>query len=157
MQDAIVFDKAMNPAPVNGVYTFIQNLQALKIPVGLVTSSHNTRALLMLEKQNLHPFFHTYVTAEDVTKGKPHPEPYLAMANKLNVSPEYCLVFEDAISGVQSAKAAGMEVIGINVAEASENLVVNGAACVVSGFNELTLKQQILQASDQVAYQLQAF
>src|SRR6476469_4432812 len=57
IKDAIEFDSQMSPASVRGVYHFIQALQQLKIPVGLVTSSHKKRALLMLQKQNLHNSF----------------------------------------------------------------------------------------------------
>ncbi|MEZ5230520.1 MAG: HAD-IA family hydrolase [Acidimicrobiales bacterium] len=47
------------------------------------------------------------VTAESVTRGKPHPEPFLAAANALGVHPSRCLVFEDSASGAQAADAAG--------------------------------------------------
>src|SRR4051812_24950272 len=153
--DAIAFDSRMNPEPIKGIYQFIQQLQALKIPLGLVTSSHNERALLMLQKQNLNNSFAANITAEDVTKGKPHPEPYLAIAKKLNQQPENCLVFEDAISGVQSAKEARMEVIGINTEDAAEHLLKSGAACVVFAFNELNIEGNVLRAKD-VTYLLQA-
>jgi beta-phosphoglucomutase-like phosphatase (HAD superfamily) len=48
-----------------------------------------------------------------VTKGKPDPEIYLMAAKELNVAPKDCLVFEDALAGIQSAKNAGMDVVGI--------------------------------------------
>jgi sugar-phosphatase len=53
------------------------------------------------------------VTAEDVTNGKPHPEPYLRGAGLLGVKPAECLVIEDAPAGIQSARASGMKVIGM--------------------------------------------
>jgi sugar-phosphatase len=156
IKDAIEFDSQMNPEPVQGIYHFIKTLLSLKIPVGLVTSSHKKRALLMLKKQNLHDCFQAYVTAEDVTNGKPHPEPYLAMAKKLSQEPESCLVFEDAISGVISAKAAGMEVIGINAEEAAEQLLDRGAAHVISNFKEVSFEQNKLHIKDDIDYILQA-
>jgi len=110
----------------------------------------------MLQKQNLHNSFKEHVTAEDVNKGKPHPAPYLNIAEKLNQQPEYCLVFEDAISGVQSAKAAGMEVIGINTEEAAQDLLANGAACVINSYEELRVEQNILLAKGGISYTLQA-
>ena len=143
LRDANEFDSRMSPEPIPGIYHFIQALFKLNIPIGLVTSSHKKRALLMLEKQSLSNNFEEHVTAEDVTNGKPHPQPYLTMATKLNQAPEYCLVFEDAISGVQSAKAAGMEVVGIN-AMAAENLIANGASYVLPNFKELTIEQNKL-------------
>jgi sugar-phosphatase len=53
------------------------------------------------------------VTADDVENGKPHPEPYLTGARLMGVTPEECLVIEDAPAGIQSAQAGGMKVIGI--------------------------------------------
>jgi sugar-phosphatase len=53
------------------------------------------------------------VTADDVTNGKPHPEPYLKGAELLGVNPEECLVIEDAPAGIQSAHAGGMKVIAL--------------------------------------------
>ena len=46
-------------------------------------------------------------------KGKPHPEPYLKAAEQLGFSPEQCIAFEDSISGITSAEAAGTIAIGI--------------------------------------------
>lgn len=54
------------------------------------------------------------VTSDDVTKGKPNPEPFIKAANLLDVKPENCLVFEDSNAGIQAALAAGAKVIGIN-------------------------------------------
>jgi len=53
------------------------------------------------------------IPADEVTRGKPDPEPYLKGANAINFAPESCLVFEDAPSGIRAAKAAGMRVIGV--------------------------------------------
>src|SRR5262252_941325 len=53
------------------------------------------------------------VTSDDVTNGKPHPEPYLMGAKRLGFRPEECLVIEDAPAGIQSARAGGMRVIGM--------------------------------------------
>ena len=53
--------------------------------------------------------FQVLVCAEDYTKGKPDPEPFLMAARLLNVEPAKCLVFEDADAGIAAAKAAGMQ------------------------------------------------
>ncbi len=53
------------------------------------------------------------VTADDITRGKPDPEPYLLAAKRLGVDPQDCLVLEDAPAGIQAGKRAGMTVIGV--------------------------------------------
>lgn len=62
------------------------------------------------------------VTADDVTHGKPHPEPYLKGASGLGFSPAECLVIEDAPAGIQSAHAGGMKVIGLASTYGAEKL-----------------------------------
>jgi sugar-phosphatase len=55
----------------------------------------------------------TLISANDVIKGKPEPEPYLLAAQRLNLQPDRCLVVEDSVGGVRAGLAAGMQVIGV--------------------------------------------
>ena len=57
--------------------------------------------------------FDVVVAGDDVVHGKPHAEPYLKAANLLNVDPSDCVAFEDSISGILSAEAAGTKAVGI--------------------------------------------
>ena len=155
IEEAIAFDSNMNPSLIKGVYEFIQLLLQKNIPIGLVTSSYKKRAVAMLEKQNLGTCIQMYVTAEDVSKGKPDPAPYLVMAAKLNIPPQSCLVFEDAISGVISATSAGMHVIGIGDGEAKVELTKYGAEEVISDFTELgCLDNFVITKTNSKQYQL---
>jgi mannitol-1-/sugar-/sorbitol-6-phosphatase len=79
----------------------------------------------------------TLVTAEDVVNGKPHPEPYLKGAKLLGVTPQDCLVIEDAPAGIRSAHAGGMKVIGFASTYGKEKLT--DADAVVSGFGDLSV------------------
>lgn len=63
------------------------------------------------------------VTADVVTHGKPHPEPYLAGAKLLGLAPEECVVFEDAASGTKAGRAAGCTVIATPFSHSIESLV----------------------------------
>lgn len=65
------------------------------------------------------------VTADDITSGKPDPEPYLTAAGKLGVEPARCIVVEDARSGIASARAAGMAVVGVATTHPGEPLDVD--------------------------------
>jgi sugar-phosphatase len=62
----------------------------------------------VLEAFDLQQSFEQVVTADDITRGKPDPEGYLLGAQALSLTPDACLVVEDAPSGVAAAKAAGM-------------------------------------------------
>jgi mannitol-1-/sugar-/sorbitol-6-phosphatase len=87
----------------------------------IVTSGTRQLATRRLQAAGL-PLPPTMVTADDITNGKPDPEPYLAGARALACDPKECLVFEDAPSGIRAAKAAGMVAIGIPTTYKPEEL-----------------------------------
>jgi mannitol-1-/sugar-/sorbitol-6-phosphatase len=86
---------------------------------GIVTSANRTLAELRLKATGF-AIPETFISAENIRRGKPDPECYLLGAAALEVEPRDCVVFEDAIAGVQAAKAAGMKVVGVmtNLTEA---------------------------------------
>ncbi len=89
---------------------------------GVVTSGTRPLATNRLQYCGL-PVPEVLVTSDDVTNGKPHPEPYLKGAEKLGLLPAECLVIEDAPAGIQSARAGGMKVIGLASTYGAEKLV----------------------------------
>ena len=74
-----------------------------------------------------HPIPDVLVSADDITQGKPHPEPYLKAAAKLGVAPERCLVIEDAPAGIAAGKAAGMRVVAVTTSHRAEELAAADA------------------------------
>ena len=84
-----------------------------KQPLGLVTSAARAGAELILRSQGWSDLFQVVVTGDDVARGKPHPEPYLAAAAALRARPEACLVFEDAPEGIEAGLAAGATVVDV--------------------------------------------
>jgi HAD superfamily hydrolase (TIGR01509 family) len=96
-----------------GAKELIADLKQRRIPVALATSGHRRYVDLALTSADLTGLFDQEVTAELVTRGKPHPEVYLRAAELLSIPPNRCLALEDAPNGVTSAKAAGMHCIAI--------------------------------------------
>ena len=88
--------------------------------LALTTSASREETRSVLETFRLQDFFTVIVTAEDIAKSKPDPEPYLLTAQKLGIEPAFCLVIEDAQNGVASAKAAGMHCVGFQNPEMAE-------------------------------------
>jgi len=88
---------------------------------GVVTSGSRLLATNRLRYCGL-PVPEVLVTSDDVTHGKPHPEPYLKGAERLGFDPADCLVVEDAPAGIQSARAGGMKVVGITSTYGAEAL-----------------------------------
>ncbi|MFP4140678.1 MAG: HAD family hydrolase [Phycisphaerae bacterium] len=78
------------------------------------------------------------VTGSDVSHGKPHPEVFLAAAEKLRIAPEDCLVVEDAAAGVEAARRAGMACIALTGTTSAEVLEQRGAHRVVDSLEVIT-------------------
>jgi sugar-phosphatase len=154
IDDAYHFDGHMQPGSITGVVEFIETLQIANIPTGVVTSSHHPRMLKMLEDIGIQDHFTHFVTAHDVQFGKPHPEPYQKMQEKMQLQTGDCLVFEDAISGIQSATAAGMHSIGIGDEHARETLMREGACEVVCDFSLIRIAADQLHANGKRCFQI---
>ncbi len=89
-------------------------LQAFKdrgCGIALGSASKNARPIL--DKIELTPYFDVIVDGTNVSKAKPDPEVFLQAADQLEIDPNNCVVFEDAIAGIQAAKSAGMRAYGI--------------------------------------------
>lgn len=80
-------------------------------PIALGSASKNAKPIL--EKVGLLSYFDTIVDGNNVTKAKPDPEVFLIAAKQLGVNPEDCIVFEDAVAGIEAANRAEMISIGI--------------------------------------------
>jgi beta-phosphoglucomutase family hydrolase len=108
----IDFMKRERVDPVEGVIDLIAGLKYAGLLLGIASSSPYRIIEMVLEKFNLRGFFDGMVSGEDFKNGKPAPDIFLAAAEMLKVSPEQCVVIEDATHGVEAAKAAGMKCIG---------------------------------------------
>jgi HAD superfamily hydrolase (TIGR01509 family) len=91
----------------------LAELKAMDLRLGLATSSVSHVVLPFLERHDIKKYFAALTTGEEVERGKPDPDIYLKAAGKVGVAPEKCLVIEDALSGVQAGKSAGMTVVAI--------------------------------------------
>ncbi|MCD7058600.1 HAD family hydrolase [Pelagibacterium xiamenense] len=94
-----------------GARELITALKDRDIPVAVATSSRKPHATRHLSHAGLFELFDTIVTRDDVANPKPHPEPYLTAARRLNARPAHCIAFEDSHSGVRAAHAAGMRTV----------------------------------------------
>ncbi|MEY4860803.1 MAG: hypothetical protein RL059_502 [Bacteroidota bacterium] len=104
---------AAKPAALEGVIDTLNYLKLRNIPVGLATSSSSRLIKVVLDKLEIKHLFNFVHSAEMEQYGKPHPAVYLTVAKKLAVLPEKCLVIEDSLNGIISAKAAKMTAVCI--------------------------------------------
>ncbi|SDD57233.1 beta-phosphoglucomutase [Pricia antarctica] len=97
------------------VLKVLNYLKDKKAFLALGSASKNAKPIL--EKVKLLPYFDAIVDGTDVAKAKPDPEVFLIAAHKVDTKPENCVVFEDAVAGIQAANKAGMTSIGIGDAK----------------------------------------
>jgi sugar-phosphatase len=102
-----------NGTPLTGVIETLQYLRAQNKKIGLATSSYRVLIDTVLEVLDLKEAFDCTHSAELEAYGKPHPAVYLTVADFFQVDPRNCLVIEDSLNGIVSAKAAKMKVVCI--------------------------------------------
>ncbi|MGW3358393.1 HAD family hydrolase [Streptomyces bungoensis] len=104
-----------------GTREFLDSVPADRWAV--VTSATRRLAEARLDAVGILP--KTLIAADDITRGKPDPEPYLLAARQLGVDPARCVVFEDAPAGLQSGRAAGMTTVALATTHRAEELTAD--------------------------------
>jgi beta-phosphoglucomutase len=128
---------------IEGVHEFLQMLEDNNIPMAICSGSLLVEIEVMLEESGLRHYFTEIVSAEQVKKGKPHPEGFLLSLKKLNqkyppsIAANECIVIEDSHWGLQAGKDAGMHTIAVTNSYDAEQLSL--AEKIVSHLNELTI------------------
>ena len=117
--------------PLPGASSWVRRLHAQGWQQAIASSAPGENVGVMLRALALDGMFEAIVSAEDVTRGKPDPQVFLAAAERLGVPRDRCIVVEDAAVGVQAARSAGMRCIGVSRA------VVLDADIAVSSLLEL--------------------
>lgn len=115
-----------------GALTLLEDLKTAGIKIALGSASKNSG--LILERTKLTHFFDAIVDGNAVTTSKPDPEVFLKAAELLEEKNKDCIVFEDALAGVQAAIAAGMHVVGIG-----EPSNLPDAKFVIKDLSEITI------------------
>lgn len=95
-------------AMLAGLEKLLEDARSMGVRLGIATAAPRICVDFVRDALSLENYFDTIVDAQQVSKGKPHPEGFLRAAECLGVSPEECVVFEDAPVGVEAAQAAGM-------------------------------------------------
>ena len=104
----------------------------------IVTSCSRPLAEVRLKTAGL-PMPPRLQTSDDIRRGKPDPEPYLKGAALLGVPADKCVVFEDALAGVRSGKAAGARVIALTTTAPEHELEKAGADWIISGYSDISV------------------
>ena len=136
------FEKDQRYKEIAGVTEFLRQLSRLGMPTALVTSAEHAKVREVFKQLEMTDLFDVTISVADIKRGKPHPDCYLAAADKLRLSPEECVVFEDSISGTEAAVAAGSFCIGVQAnAGMAEQLKQKGARLIIQNFMGLDPQQ----------------
>ena len=115
-----------------GCLTFINELRNANIRVAIGSASKNTP--MILKRVGIKELFDAVADGNNVSKAKPNPEVFLKAAEMVRVKPGKCVVFEDAVAGVQAALNAGMICIGVGSPK-----ILTEAHFVVTGLKDMNL------------------
>ncbi len=117
-----------------GAKDFLEACKAAGLKTALGSASKNS--MMILEKVQLVDLFDAIIDGTKVSAAKPDPEVFLKGAEAVGVPPAECVVFEDAIAGVEAAKNGGMKAVGVGSPK-----VLTQADMVISGLNEMTIEK----------------
>lgn len=128
-----------------GVAELLEGFAARGCPQAVGSSAPLGNLDLLLGVTNIRRYFAAVVTGDDVTRGKPDPEVFLTAAAKLGVPPERCVVFEDAVAGVEAARAGGMRCVAVTFVghHPADKLRAAGADLVVGSLDQVTVDQVV--------------
>mgnify|MGYP002623696109 FL=1 len=121
--------------PMPGLLDLLGALEGARIPKAIATSSRRKFVDSALAMFDLAPRFEFVLSSEDVVKGKPHPEVYLAAATRLEVAPEAMMVLEDSQNGCAAAVAAGAFAVAVPGPQSTRH-TYEGAQLVAVGLGD---------------------
>jgi beta-phosphoglucomutase len=114
-----------------GVEKFLQAASDRGISLGLATAAGSDNIDFILSRLGVKHLFSSIVSSEELTNGKPHPEIFLKSAAALGVPPGRCLVFEDALLGIEAARRAGMRAVLVATTLSAAQISDRSGICAV--------------------------
>jgi beta-phosphoglucomutase family hydrolase len=124
--------------PLPGAIDLIKDLKSEGFKLAVGSSGPPENVELLLTSLKIKNYFDVIITAADVQKGKPEPDVFLKVSNKLNLRPKNCIVIEDAPVGIQAAKRAGMNIVALTTTHDKEEL--QDAQIIVRNLASMNLK-----------------
>jgi HAD superfamily hydrolase (TIGR01509 family) len=138
IDEAVIALIKQKGAPMPGALEVVATCEALGLRLALASSSSVAIITATLDKLGLADKFAAIHSADAEPFGKPHPAVYLSTADTLGVHPDECLVLEDSLNGVISAKAASMRCIAVPNPEQRDDTRFGVADLVVSSLTQVT-------------------
>lgn len=102
---------ASHREPLPGLLQVLEQAHSLELPMAIASASSPENISFIVDGLNLRHHFKAIVSGHDIQHGKPNPEIFLKSAEAVGAKPSECLVFEDALNGIEAASRAGMDAI----------------------------------------------
>jgi len=138
-KEAFFREEATELEPIRGVRQFLIRLRLERFKLAVASAGSNSRVHHVLEQLRLRDYFEAVVSGDDVSPGKPDPAIFRLASVRLGVNADNMVVFEDSVSGIKAAKAAGMKCVGIANQGCADRLLAAGADQVVADFVALSI------------------
>jgi beta-phosphoglucomutase len=128
---------------INGLVGFVEELAKVPVKMGVASSGSASRVNYILNAIGLRKYFATVITGDHVPLGKPDPMIFRLACDHLCARPTETLVFEDSISGVRAAKAAGTTCVGVAIHDAGPLLLAAGADEIIPDFSLINFERML--------------
>ena len=129
---------------IEGLGDFLEAARQMHIPMAIGSAAMPFNINFVLDNLHLRHYFSAIVSADDVSRSKPHPETYLKAAALLNVRPEQCVVFEDAPKGVEAALNAGIDSVVLTTMHSKDEFSqYPNAVAFVNNYNDVVLQRLV--------------
>jgi beta-phosphoglucomutase family hydrolase len=135
----LVVERGIGPLP--GVTQWLDELRRFGIPCAIGSSTERLNIDTILNILGIGHYFSVIVSADDVSHGKPDPEVFLTAAQRIGRDPARCVVFEDALVGIEAAHRGGMKVVGVATTNPIE--AIQNADLAVHQLDELSVDKLI--------------
>ena len=126
-------------APLPGVTQWLDELRRYGIPCAIGSSTERRNIDTILNVLGIGHYFSAVVSADDVSHGKPDPEVFLTAAQRIGCDPAYCVVFEDALVGIEAAHRGRMKAVGVATTNPIE--LLSAADLAVHRLDELSVER----------------
>jgi beta-phosphoglucomutase family hydrolase len=123
--------------PLPGARELLTMLKSADVPCAVGSSTARVNIETIFDMTGLREFFRAVVTAEDVKRGKPAPDVFLTAAQRIGAEPSHCIVFEDALVGIEAAHAGGMKCVAVATTNPLE--LLGHAEIAVDSLRDVTM------------------
>ena len=125
--------------PIEGLMNLLQEAHARGIRCAIGSSGCRENVDFIIRESGIEEFINASVGGEEARRGKPAPDIFLQCAEKMGLKPEECIVFEDALMGIQAGLAAGMKTVAITTTTSADALREAGAHYIIDNYCGVTV------------------